>query len=142
MASLRTFALVAAVMVSGCATIVNDSHIPVSFTFSDGSEGSCTFRNKRGVWQSDVPGAVMVRRSDDNLNFDCVTERGGKALGMVTSEMDAAKFGASVVFIDLGITDAITDKHRTYQGNVVIPIRRPVEGSLEASPDQDENDSE
>ena len=30
---------------------------------------------------------------------------------------------ASVIFWDLGITDAITDKHRTYQGNVVIPVQ-------------------
>ncbi len=29
---------------------------------------------------------------------------------------------ASVVFWDFGITDSITDKHRTYQGNVVIPV--------------------
>ena len=112
------------VAVSGCATIVNDSHIPVSFALSDGSEGDCTFRNRRGVWQSAVPGTVMIRRSDDNLNFDCKTENGDSALGMVSSEMDAAKFGASVIFIDLGITDAITDKHRTYQGNVVIPVKK------------------
>jgi hypothetical protein len=79
----------------------------------------------------------MVRRSDDNLNFDCLTERGGTALGMVTSEMDAAKFGASVVFIDLGITDAITDKHRTYQGNVVIPVRRRYTEASEAAAEED-----
>lgn len=30
---------------------------------------------------------------------------------------------ASVIFWDFGITDAITDKHRTYQGNVVISIQ-------------------
>jgi len=31
---------------------------------------------------------------------------------------------ASVIFWDFGITDAITDKHRTYQGNLVIPVAR------------------
>ena len=29
---------------------------------------------------------------------------------------------ASVIFWDFGITDSITDMHRTYQGNVVIPV--------------------
>jgi hypothetical protein len=29
---------------------------------------------------------------------------------------------ASVIFWDLGKTDTITDKHRTYQGSVVIPV--------------------
>jgi hypothetical protein len=36
--------------------------------------------------------------------------------------MEGGKLAASVVFWDFGITDAITDKHRTYQGNVVIPV--------------------
>ena len=29
---------------------------------------------------------------------------------------------ASVIFWDFGITDSITDMHRTYQGNIVIPV--------------------
>ena len=36
--------------------------------------------------------------------------------------MEGGKLAASVVFFDLGITDAITDKHRIYQGNIVIPV--------------------
>ena len=40
----------------------------------------------------------------------------------VRSEMECEKLAASVVFWDLGITDSITDKHRTYQGNIVIPV--------------------
>ena len=35
---------------SGCATIVNDANIPLVFSFSDGSAGNCTFKNKRGAW--------------------------------------------------------------------------------------------
>lgn len=34
-----------------------------------------------------------------------------------------AKIIASAVFIDFGITDAITDKHRKYAGSFVIPIK-------------------
>jgi hypothetical protein len=41
--------------------------------------------------------------------------------------MEGGKLAASVVFFDFGITDAITDKHRTYQGNIVIPV--DVEGA-------------
>ena len=47
---------------------------------------------------------------------------GKKAFGSIPSEMEGAKLGASVVFFDLGITDAITDKHRTYTPNFVIPV--------------------
>jgi len=106
----------------GCATIVNDSHIPVTVSFSDGSEGQCEYQNKRGLWTSSIPGTTMIRRSDDSLIYRCETKDGRKAVGSIVSEMEGAKLGASVFFFDLGITDAITDKHRTYQGNITIPV--------------------
>ena len=112
-----------ALLLSGCATIVNDANIPLTFSFSDGSGGNCTFKNKRGVWESNIPtSGVYIRRSDDALIYDCKTRDGREATGSVRSEMEGGKLIASVLFWDLGITDAITDKHRTYQGNVVIPV--------------------
>jgi hypothetical protein len=108
---------------AGCATIVNDPMIPIQVNFSDGSDGKCTFRNKRGMWSSDIPtNGVMIRRSDDALAYDCVTSDGRKATGSLRSEVEGEKMAASIIFWDLGITDAITDKHRTYQGNVVIAV--------------------
>jgi hypothetical protein len=112
-------------LVSGCASIVNDSHIPVAVSFSDGSSGNCTFSNKRGTWMSEIPTeGVMIRRSDDALDYDCETKDGSKVTGSIRSEVEGEKIGASVLFLDFGITDAITDKHRTYQGYVVIPVTK------------------
>lgn len=114
---------IAAIGLSACATIVNDPYIPLAFSFSDGSEGQCEFRNKRGAWATGMPATnVMIRRSDDALVYDCETVDGRKASGDIRSEIEGEKVAASVIFWDLGITDAITDKHRTYQGNVVIPV--------------------
>lgn len=111
----------------GCATIVNDPYIPVATSFSDGSTGECEFRNKRGVWTTDVPtNGVMIRRSDDALIYNCTTEDGRTSTGSIKSEMEGEKMAASVIFWDLGITDSITDKHRTYQGNIVIPVEPAV----------------
>ncbi len=113
----------AAIVLSGCATIVNDPYIPLAFTFSDGSTGNCDFKNKRGSWSSEIPAQnVMIRRSDDALTYDCETEDGREASGSIRSEVEGEKVAASVIFWDLGITDAITDKHRTYQGNITIPV--------------------
>ena len=110
-------------LLSGSATIVNDPNIPLTFTFSDGSSGLCEFKNKRGVWSSKIPtNGVMIRRSDDALIYECSTKDGREVTGSVRSEIEGEKLAASVIFWDFGITDAITDKHRTYQGNVVIPI--------------------
>lgn len=112
-------------LITGCATIVNDAMIPLTVNFSDGSDGRCTFTNKRGVWSTDIPtSSVMIRRSDDALKYECETEDGREARGSIRSEVEGEKMAASVIFWDLGITDAITDKHRTYQGNVTITVPR------------------
>lgn len=139
------FAMTSILALSGCATIVNDSHIPLTVSFSDGSSGECTFKNKRGVWPCEIPTTnVMIRRSDDALVYECTTEDGREATGIVRSEMEGGKLAASVVFFDLGITDAITDKHRIYQGNIVIPIIKGAalgkepEPAQESDPDLDE----
>lgn len=116
-------AIICMLAATGCATIVNDANIPLAFNFSDGSTGECTFKNKRGVWTSSIPtSSAMIRRSDDALIYECKTDDGREATGSVRSEVEGEKMAASVIFWDLGITDAITDKHRTYQGNVVIAV--------------------
>ena len=112
-------------MFGGCATIVNDSHIPVDFVFSDGSDGECTFKNKRGEWSCEMPcEGVMIRRSDDDLVYECKIADGTEVSGTVESKVEGGKMAASVIFWDLGITDAITDKHRRYDDNVIIPVSR------------------
>ena len=105
-----------------CATIVNDPNVPVALSFSDGSDGSCTLTNKRGSWSGKVPGTFSIRRSDDTLRYNCKTNSGKTGIGGIASSMEGAKLGASVLFFDLGITDAITDKHRTYSPSFTIPV--------------------
>ena len=109
---------------AGCATIANESHISLAFRFSDRSSGACTFENKRGLWRSEIPTpGVKVRRSDDPLVYKCKTDDGREANGFVRSEIEEDKVAASVFFWRLvGITDAITDKHRTYERYVVISV--------------------
>tara|TARA_B100000929_G_C15304969_1_gene351733 strand:- start:110 stop:478 length:369 start_codon:yes stop_codon:yes gene_type:complete len=107
---------------TSCATIVNDPNVPVALSFSDGSDGSCSLHNKRGQWSGKVPGTFSIRRSDDVLRYNCKTDSGKTGIGGIASSMEGAKLGASVLFFDLGITDAITDKHRTYSASFTIPV--------------------
>ena len=109
---LKTFItiLFGAVLVS-CASIVNDPTVPVTLSFSDGSSGNCKLTNKRAAYDVEVPGTNMIRRSDDPLGY-----------GSIPSEMEGAKLAGSVL-IDFGITDSITDKHRTYTPNFVVPVK-------------------
>ena len=107
----------------GCATLTNDPMTPISISFSDGSNGECRLQNKRGAWETKIPTTFSVRRSDDSLTYDCTTSDGRKAFGSMASTV-SAKLLASVLFLDLGITDAITDKHREYPASYVIPIQQ------------------
>ena len=109
-------------LLTSCATIVNDPNTPVSLAFSDGSSGTCNLNNKRGAWTGRIPSTFQIRRSDDILRYDCTTDSGKKGIGGIASTIEGAKLGASVLFFDLGITDAITDKHRIYTPSFVIPV--------------------
>jgi hypothetical protein len=92
-------------------------------SFSDGSDGKCELENKRGLWPTEIPTTVYVRKSDDPLKYRCMTTDGREASGSIQSEM-GGKIIASAVFLDFGITDAITDKHRRYAASFVVPMHK------------------
>ena len=109
-------------ILTSCATIVNDANIPVALSFSDGSNGECQLSNKRISLSVKIPSQPLIRRSDDPLRFNCRTARGKKGFGSIPSTIEGGKLAGSVVFWDLGITDSITDKHRIYPASFVIPV--------------------
>ena len=121
MTKMKKLILFPLFFIIGCATITNDSMVPISLSFSDGSSGQCQLNNKRGSWTANLPGVVSVRRSDDVLQFRCKTDDNRDVYGSIPSEM-GGKIVASAVFLDLGIVDSITDKHRNYPASFVIPI--------------------
>jgi hypothetical protein len=118
---------------TGCATLTEDAMTPIAVSFSDGSNGQCEFNNKRGLWRAEIPSTVSIRKSDDALIYRCTTDDGRSASGAIESEM-GGKIVASAVFLDFGITDAITDKHRKYTASFVIPIPK-VDSSAPARTD-------
>jgi len=120
----KVFFLVStSILLASCGTLTNDSFVPMAISFSDGSSGTCKITNKRMSIESEIPSSPMIRRSDDNLNLDCVTEDGRSAIASVPSTM-GGKIVASAVFLDFGIVDTITDKHREYPASFVIPIKK------------------
>ena len=123
MKNFKNIIMVSFLFTIGCATITNDANVPISLSFSDGSSGQCQLDNKRGAWTVNIPGTVSVRRSDDALKFRCSTEDDRESYGSIPSEM-GGKIVASAVFLDFGIVDSITDKHRNYPASFVIPVKK------------------
>lgn len=114
---------VASFGLAGCATIVNDPTVPIALSFSDGSNGSCQVSNARASYEVQVPSTANVRRARSGLNYNCKTTSGKTGVGIIPSSVESEKIAASVVFFDLGITDAITEKGRTYPASFVIPVK-------------------
>lgn len=108
---------------AGCATLTEDAMTPIAISISDGGTGQCQLDNKRGSWPSQVPATVSVRKSDDGLKYRCKMQDGREVAGEIPSTM-GGKIIASAVFLDFGIVDAITDKHRQYPASFVIPVTR------------------
>ena len=115
--------LLLVIVLNGCATLTNEPTQPVNFVVT-GCEAvkniECSVSNKRGSWTFEPPATVYIRRSDDALRVRCEAPGHRTTTQSIRSRM-GGKFTASVVFLDLGITDAITDMHREYPPQVVIP---------------------
>ena len=110
-------------VLSSCASITNDAFVPMAISFSDGSSGTCQITNKRMSIEAPIPSAPMIRRSDDNLQLNCKTDDGRTAIASIPSSM-GGKIVASAVFLDFGIVDSITDKHREYPASYVVPVKK------------------
>lgn len=120
----RVLVATAALCISACASLTNDPMVPVALSFSNGAYGKCDLSNKRGAWSISMPNTVSIRRSDDHLQYRCRTDDGREVNGSIPSTM-GGKIVASAVFLDFGIVDSITDKHREYPASYVIPVPAP-----------------
>ena len=110
-----------ALSISSCATITNDPSQAIQFV-APGCQGvqiECTAQNKRGSYKFDPPETVHIRRSDDDLRISCNVPGRSDYVQNIASRM-GGKIVASAVFLDLGIVDAITDKHREYPVQIVL----------------------
>ena len=81
-------------------------------------QASCIAQNKHGSWTFNLPETVFIRRSDEVLNNRC--SAGGQGHSHSISSRMGGKIIASAVFLDFGIVDAITDKHREYPAQIVL----------------------
>ena len=111
------------IWLAGCASITNDPNQQIQFRAPGckGLEVQCTARNKRGAWNFTPPETVPIRRSDDVLTITCTDRTGRNHTESIPSRV-GGKIVASAVFLDFGITDAITDKHREYPPQIVLAM--------------------
>lgn len=107
----------------GCSSIVDDSHVLITLSFSDNSAGECLLKNKRENYKTTMPATISVRRSDDPLVFDCNTSDGRNASGSIPIEFGGMMAGNIILGGGIGaLIDAETDRHRNYPSSFVITV--------------------
>lgn len=107
-----------AIVLGGCATLVNDPMMPMTLSFSDSSEGECSLENKRGYWVAKMPSVVHIRRSDDALKLVCKTLDGRS----VAARIPPLGFSLPSFLLSDGAVDSITDMDREYPDSYVVSI--------------------
>lgn len=83
-------AAIAAVGLSGCATIVQGSTQSMSVNTKPEDGAKCELKNSQGTWYVTTPGSVTVHKTKTDLEISCSKEGVGK--GSVTAK---AKFGGT-----------------------------------------------
>ena len=102
-----TAALCTALVSGGCATITDSTQQEVEVrTVLDHREVGgvgCVLSNKNGRWFVTSPGRVLVRKSNDALNFDCSKAGVGSSVEAVASQYGNGKMiGNAVISGGLG----------------------------------------
>ena len=94
-------AVVSAVFMSGCATIVGGSNQPLSVqTQHKGTEvagAACKLSNSKGTWFLTSPGSVIVNRAYGDLAVNCSHEKVPPGSMLVKSTTKALAFG-NIIF--------------------------------------------
>jgi hypothetical protein len=129
--SLRAAALCAALTLTGCASIVNESNMPVHVDALAPNGGHvparCTLTNGKGQWTVGSYEAAFVHRSATDLVASCETPPPAPMVGSATLSSSASGwlFGNILFggFIGLFV-DAMTGDGFGYPPNVSVPMQR------------------
>ena len=128
MSCRRTFRLagilVLAILVSGCASIVNEKTANISVDAPGCPEGTeCTLKHKKGEYRVRVPGQTLVQKSDDPLAIECRAPDGRIYVQAADSKMGGMIWGNIIFGGGIGaIVDAHTDSHRIYPHTIKVPM--------------------
>jgi hypothetical protein len=111
---------------SGCASIVNGNHQPVSVDTGDVRNASCELSNNKGTYYiNNTPGQVVVNRSFEAINVTCHKNGYHTTLKTVGSNTKGMAFG-NILFggiIGAGV-DMADGAAYDYPANITVQMRR------------------
>lgn len=118
----------AAVTLTGCASIVNGTNQPVSVETGRVKGATCVLENNKGKWYvNSTPGSVTVHRSFNDLKVNCEKPGYKPASKSIASNTKAMVFGNAVFggVIGAGV-DVANGSAYDYPTNINVPMSKGV----------------
>ncbi len=127
----RMLALVAAVFLGGCATIIEGTSQPVTVATPGADGANCTLSSPDGTYYLITPGTVTVEKSKHDISVLCKKEGYSDGAATLASNFEGWTLG-NIIFggiIGVGV-DAISGALNDYQGSITIPMQRKVAAAV------------
>lgn len=122
-----TFAVVAvaAVQLSGCASIVKGSSATVAVTTPPVQGAACVLSAPEGSWQVTSPGSVTVQRSKHDIQVRCTKEGYQDAAAVIPSSFEGWSLGNLILGGVVGVVvDASTGAMNDYPNAFQVPMTK------------------
>lgn len=126
---------IAAVGLSGCASIVKGSSQNIAISTPPTTGASCTLTNPRGTWTVVSPGSVEVKRSKENIEINCKKDGFTDAKNFIPSGFQGWTAGNLLIggIIGLGV-DSATGSINDYPSAFAVQMTPLPAASLTPAP--------
>ena len=117
-------AAAAAVLLSGCATIVKGQSQTIAITSPPVSGANCVLMSGQGNWTVVTPGTVTVQRSKEDVIVRCTKDGYQEATSVIPSNFEGWTVGNLLLggVIGLGV-DAATGAINEYPNAFQVPMQ-------------------
>jgi len=114
---------IAAVGLSGCATIVQGSTQTVSVNTRPEDGAKCELKNSQGTWYLTSPGSVTVHKTKTDLQISCRKDGVGKGSAIAKATFGGTTFGNVIAGGLIGVAvDAASGANFYYPSPVLVTL--------------------
>lgn len=128
---------IAAIGLSGCATIIQGTKQTMSVSTTPVDGAKCELTNATGTWYLTTPGSVEVHKTKTDLHVACAKEGVGKGSLVVKSKFGGTTFGNAIAGGLIGVAvDAASGADFYYNSPISVTLTPEVAAEVKpAEPD-------
>jgi len=113
----------AAIGLSGCATIVQGSKQTMSVNTAPVDGAKCELKNSQGTWYMTTPGSVEVHKTKTDLEISCSKDGTGSGKALAKAKFGGTTFGNVLAGGLVGVAvDAASGANYYYESPVTVTL--------------------